>query len=150
MIAELGHFSLIIALGLSILASIYPLYGASVGNQSMMRMARPLTYGVFGMLLLSFVVLCWAFYTNDFTVTYVASNSNSLLPWYYRITAVWGAHEGSLLLWVLIQATWAAAVAMFSRGMPLESVSRVLAVMGMISVGFLMFIIMTYNPFLRT
>ncbi len=91
MIAELGHFSLIVALGLSILASIYPLYGgASVGNQSMMRMARPLTYGVFGMLLLSFIVLCWAFYTNDFTVTYVASNSNSLLPWYYRITAVWG------------------------------------------------------------
>ncbi|RWX56578.1 heme lyase CcmF/NrfE family subunit [Photobacterium chitinilyticum] len=150
MIAELGHFSLIVALGLSILASIYPLYGASVGNQSMMRMARPLTFGVFGMLLLSFIVLCWAFYTNDFTVTYVASNSNSLLPWYYRITAVWGAHEGSLLLWVLIQATWAAAVAMFSRGMPLESVSRVLAVMGMISVGFLLFIIVTSNPFLRT
>ncbi|WP_299016239.1 heme lyase CcmF/NrfE family subunit [uncultured Photobacterium sp.] len=150
MIAELGHFSLIVALGLSILASIYPLYGATVGNQAMMRMARPLTFGVFGMLSLSFAVLCWAFYTNDFTVTYVASNSNSMLPWYYRITAVWGAHEGSLLLWVLIQAAWAAAVAMFSRGMPLESVSRVLAVMGMISVGFLLFIIMTSNPFLRT
>ncbi|WP_064605394.1 heme lyase CcmF/NrfE family subunit [Photobacterium sp. J15] len=150
MIAELGHFSLIVALGLSILASIYPLYGATVGNQAMMRMARPLTYGVFGMLSLSFAVLCWAFYSNDFTVAYVASNSNSMLPWYYRITAVWGAHEGSLLLWVLIQATWAAAVAMFSRGMPLESVSRVLAVMGMISVGFLLFIIMTSNPFLRT
>ena len=150
MIAEIGHFSLIVALGLSILASIYPLYGASAGNQSLMRMARPLTYGVFAMLLTSFVILCWAFYTNDFTVGYVASNSNSLLPWYYRITAVWGAHEGSLLLWVLIQAAWAAAVAVFSRGMPLESVARVLAVMGMISVGFLLFIIMTSNPFLRT
>ena len=150
MIAELGHFALIAALGLSVLASIYPLYGASVGNQSLMRMARPLSYGVFGMLTLSFIALCWAFYTNDFTVSYVASNSNSLLPWYYRITAVWGAHEGSLLLWVLIQAGWAAAVAKFSRDMPLESVSRVLAVMGMISVGFLLFIIVTSNPFLRT
>ncbi|MEJ2764121.1 heme lyase CcmF/NrfE family subunit [Photobacterium sp. MCCC 1A19761] len=150
MIAELGHFSLIIALGLSLLVSIYPLYGASTGNQTLMRMARPLTYGVFGMLLLSFVILCHAFYINDFTVGYVASNSTSMLPWYYRITAVWGAHEGSLLLWVLIQAAWAAAVATFSRGMPQESVSRVLAVMGMISVGFLLFIILTSNPFLRT
>ncbi|MGF1758377.1 heme lyase CcmF/NrfE family subunit [Photobacterium sagamiensis] len=150
MIAELGHFALIAALGLSVLASIYPLYGASVGNQTVMRMARPLSYGVFGMLMLSFAALCWAFYTNDFTVSYVASNSNSLLPWYYRIVAVWGGHEGSLLLWVLIQAGWAAAVARFSRGMPLESVSRVLAVMGMISVGFLLFIIVTSNPFLRT
>jgi cytochrome c-type biogenesis protein CcmF len=150
MIPEIGQFALIVALGLSALASIYPLYGASIGNQPMMRMARPLSYGAFGMLALSFFVLCWSFYTNDFTVTYVASNSNSLLPWYYRVTAVWGGHEGSLLLWVLIQAGWAAAVARFSRDMPLESVSRVLAVMGMISVGFLLFIIVTSNPFLRT
>ncbi|GAB6259921.1 heme lyase CcmF/NrfE family subunit [Photobacterium sp. R1] len=150
MIAELGQFSLILALGLSLLVSFYPLYGAHQGNPVLMRLARPLTYGVFVMLLLSFVLLAWAFYSNDFTLTYVASNSNSNLPWYYRITAVWGAHEGSLLLWVLIQATWAAAVATFSRGMPQESVARVLAVMGMISVGFLLFIILTSNPFLRT
>ncbi|MCG3843898.1 heme lyase CcmF/NrfE family subunit [Photobacterium damselae] len=150
MIPELGLFALIAALGLSALVSIYPLYGASVGNQAMMRMARPLTYGVFLMLLGSFVSLCWSFYSNDFTVTYVASNSTSLLPWYYRITAVWGSHEGSLLLWVFIQSAWAAAVARLSKGMPLESVSRVLAVMGMISVGFLLFIILTSNPFLRT
>ncbi|MEZ8095370.1 heme lyase CcmF/NrfE family subunit [Photobacterium swingsii] len=150
MIAEIGHFALIIALGLSVLASIYPLYGAATGNQAMMRTARPLTHGVFGMLMISFVILCWGFYSNDFTITYVASNSNSLLPWYYRITAVWGAHEGSLLLWVLIQAGWASAVARLSRGMPLESVARVLAIMGMISVGFLLFIIVTSNPFLRT
>ncbi|HIF9207735.1 TPA: heme lyase CcmF/NrfE family subunit [Photobacterium damselae] len=150
MIPELGLFALIAALGLSVLVSIYPLYGASVGNQAMMRMARPLTYGVFLMLLGSFVSLCWSFYSNDFTVTYVASNSTSLLPWYYRITAVWGSHEGSLLLWVFIQSAWAAAVARLSKGMPLESVSRVLAVMGMISVGFLLFIILTSNPFLRT
>ncbi|NAW85941.1 heme lyase CcmF/NrfE family subunit [Photobacterium halotolerans] len=150
MIAELGQFSLILALGLSLLVSVYPLYGAYKDNPVLMRLARPLTFGVFAMLLLSFALLSWAFYINDFTVTYVASNSNSNLPWYYRLTAVWGAHEGSLLLWVLIQATWAAAVAMFSRGMPQESVARVLAVMGMISVGFLLFIIITSNPFERT
>ncbi|WP_434356257.1 heme lyase CcmF/NrfE family subunit [Parasalinivibrio latis] len=150
MIAELGHFALIVSLALAVLLSFYPLYGASTGNQALMRTARPLTVGMFVMLLISFIALCWAFYTNDFTVAYVASNSNSALPWYYRITAVWGAHEGSLLLWVLIQAGWTLAVAIFSRGMPLESVSRVLAVMGMIAVGFLLFIIMTSNPFERT
>jgi cytochrome c-type biogenesis protein CcmF len=105
---------------------------------------------MFGFLAISFFILCYAFYTNDFTVQYVASNSNSQLPWYYRITAVWGAHEGSLLLWVLIQAGWTVAVATFSRGMPQESVARVLAIMGLITVGFLLFIIVTSNPFLRT
>ncbi|MGR5066216.1 heme lyase CcmF/NrfE family subunit [Photobacterium sp. DNB22_13_2] len=150
MIAEIGNFSLIVALGLSILVSIYPLYGASVGNQALMRMARPLTYGIFGMILVSFIILSWSFYINDFTVVYVASNSNSMLPWYYRLSAVWGGHEGSLLLWVLIQAGWAVAVAIFSRGMPLESLARVLSVMGMIAIGFLLFIIATSNPFLRT
>ena len=150
MIPELGQFALIAALALSVLASIYPLYGATVGNQAMMRMARPLSYGVFGMLALSFGILSWSFYSNDFTVAYVASNSTSLLPWYYRLTAVWGGHEGSLMLWVLIQAGWAAAVARFSRGMPLEAVARVLSVMGMVAVGFLLFIIVTSNPFLLT
>ena len=148
MIAELGHFALILALGFSILLSIFPLYGASTNNRTLMGMARPLSWGMFLMLAFSFGTLLWAFYSNDFTLKYVASNSNSQLPWYYRLTAVWGAHEGSLLLWVLIQAIWTIAVATFSRGMPLESISRVLAVMGMISVGFLLFIILTSNPFL--
>ncbi|CAK2015016.1 holocytochrome c synthase CcmF component [Vibrio crassostreae] len=115
-----------------------------------MNSARPLSWGMFGFLAISFFILCYAFYTNDFTIQYVASNSNSQLPWYYRITAVWGAHEGSLLLWVLIQAGWTVAVATFSRGMPQESVARVLAIMGLITVGFLLFIIVTSNPFLRT
>ncbi|MFD2180225.1 heme lyase CcmF/NrfE family subunit [Veronia pacifica] len=150
MIAELGHFTLIIALAFSVLLSIYPLWGAQTGNQAMMRSARPLSVGLFLMLLLSFLSLAWAFYVNDFTVSYVASNSNSALPWYYRLTAIWGSHEGSLLLWVFIQAIWTVAVAMFSRNMPLESVARVLAVMGMIGVGFLLFIILTSNPFDRT
>lgn len=150
MIAEFGHFALIASLGLAILLSFFPLYGASKGNVAMMQTARPLSWGMFIMLLLSFLVLMWSFYVNDFTLQYVASNSNSQLPWYYRLTAVWGAHEGSLLLWVLIQAGWTVAVATFSRGMPQESVARVLAIMGLITVGFLLFIIVTSNPFLRT
>ncbi|GAL28244.1 cytochrome c heme lyase subunit CcmF [Vibrio variabilis] len=150
MIAEIGHFALILSLSLSVLLSILPLFGASRNNTMLMNTARPLSWGMFIMLLISFLILEWAFYVNDFTIQYVANNSNTQLPWYYRLTAVWGAHEGSLLLWVLIQAAWTVAVAMFSRGMPQESVARVLAVMGMITVGFLLFIIVTSNPFLRT
>ncbi|MEF1254045.1 MULTISPECIES: heme lyase CcmF/NrfE family subunit [unclassified Vibrio] len=150
MIAEIGHFALIVSLALAVLLSILPLAGASRNNILLMNSARPLSWGMFLLLSVSFGVLLWAFYTNDFTLNYVASNSNSQLPWYYRLTAAWGAHEGSLLLWVLIQAGWTVAVASFSRGMPQESVARVLAVMGMITVGFLLFIILTSNPFLRT
>ncbi|MEZ8632960.1 heme lyase CcmF/NrfE family subunit [Vibrio lentus] len=150
MIAEIGHFAMILSLGLGLLLSVLPLYGASRNNTLLMNSARPLSWGMFGFLAVSFFILCYAFYTNDFTIQYVASNSNSQLPWYYRITAVWGAHEGSLLLWVLIQAGWTVAVATFSRGMPQESVARVLAIMGLITVGFLLFIIITSNPFLRT
>ncbi|OED65341.1 c-type cytochrome biogenesis protein CcmF [Vibrio splendidus ZS-139] len=150
MIAEIGHFAMILSLGLGLLLSVLPLYGAARNNTLLMNSARPLSWGMFGFLAISFFILCYAFYTNDFTIQYVASNSNSQLPWYYRITAVWGAHEGSLLLWVLIQAGWTVAVATFSRGMPQESVARVLAIMGLITVGFLLFIIVTSNPFLRT
>ncbi|MFW7522928.1 heme lyase CcmF/NrfE family subunit [Vibrio ostreicida] len=150
MIAEIGHFALIVSLAMAVLLSVLPLVGASKNNSVLMNTARPLSWGMFLLILLSFSILLWAFYTNDFTLKYVATNSNSQLPWYYRLTAVWGAHEGSLLLWVLIQAVWTVAVATFSRGMPQESVARVLAVMGMISVGFLLFIIVTSNPFLRT
>lgn len=149
MIAELGHFALILSVAMALLLSILPLYGASKNNAVLMGTARPLSWAMFLSLGLSFAVLLWAFYSNDFTLQYVASNSNSQLPWYYRLTAVWGAHEGSLLLWVFIQSIWTVSVASFSRGMPQESVARVLAVMGMISVGFLLFIILTSNPFLR-
>ncbi|WP_413110679.1 heme lyase CcmF/NrfE family subunit [Thaumasiovibrio sp. DFM-14] len=150
MIAEFGHFALILSLGAALLLSTLPLVGAQFSNVRLMRTARPLSAVLFALLLLAFVILCHRFYVNDFTLSYVANNSNSKLPWYYRITAVWGAHEGSLLLWVLIQALWTFAVALFSRAMPLPSVSRVLAVMGMINIGFLLFIIMTSNPFERT
>ncbi|QPL52773.1 heme lyase CcmF/NrfE family subunit [Vibrio navarrensis] len=150
MIAEIGHFALILSLSMAVLLSALPLWGASNNNTMLMNSARPLSWAMFLMLLFSFAALAYGFYANDFTLQYVVSNSNSQLPWYYRLTAVWGAHEGSLLLWVLIQAAWTVAVATFSRGMPQESVARVLAVMGMISVGFLLFIIVTSNPFLRT
>nr|WP_086941081.1 heme lyase CcmF/NrfE family subunit [Thaumasiovibrio occultus] len=150
MVTELGHFALILGLGASLLLSALPLLGAQTGDVRLMRTARPLSIVLFVLLGLSFFILCQRFYLNDFTLAYVANNSNSQLPWYYRITAVWGAHEGSLLLWVLIQALWTVAVAVFSRGMPLASVARVLAVMGMINVGFLLFIIVTSNPFERT
>ncbi|MDW6001442.1 heme lyase CcmF/NrfE family subunit [Vibrio mangrovi] len=150
MIAELGHFSLILALVLSVLLGVVPLVGATYQQNRLMSMARPLTFGLFFFLVCAFSSLLWAFYSNDFTLTYVAANSNSQLPWYYRLTAVWGAHEGSLLLWVLIQSGWSVAVALLSRGMPMASIARVLAVMGMISIGFILFILLTSNPFLRT
>lgn len=150
MIVEIGHFALILALAFAALLSILPMVGAQCSNSLLMNSARPLSWGMLAMLALSFAILLWAFYVNDFTVLYVASNSNSQLPWYYRLTAAWGAHEGSLQLWALIQAGWTVAVASFSRGMPQESVARVLSIMGMITVGFLLFIIVTSNPFIRT
>ncbi|WP_445397173.1 heme lyase CcmF/NrfE family subunit [Zobellella sp. An-6] len=150
MIPEIGQFTLILALAASVVLSIYPLLGAARGNVGMMLLARPLAYAQFGFLLVSFLCLTWAFVDHDFTVLYVASNSNSLLPLEYRISAVWGAHEGSLLLWVLILAGWTAAVARFSRALPLEAVARVLSVMGMVGIGFLLFVLLTSNPFERT
>lgn len=150
MIPEIGQFALILALAASVILSIYPLLGAVRGNVNMMLLARPLSYAMLGFLLVSFACLTWAFIDHDFTVLYVASNSNSLLPLEYRISAVWGAHEGSLLLWVLTLAGWTAAVARFSRALPLDAVARVLSVMGMIGVGFLLFVIITSNPFERT
>lgn len=150
MIPELGHFALIVALAVAILQSVYPLWGASANRLGMMNLARPLALLQFLLVLLSLVVLCNAFLANDFSVAYVANNSNSQLPWYFRLSAVWGAHEGSLLLWAAILAGWGAAVALLSRGLPIEAVARVLAVMGMICVGFYAFILFTSNPFERT
>ena len=96
MVVEIGHFALILSLALALLLSVLPLYGATKNNLVLMNSARPLSWGMFVLLALSFTVLLWAFYTNDFTLKYVAANSNSQLPWYYRLTAVWGAHEGAL------------------------------------------------------
>lgn len=150
MMPEIGSFLLCLALGLALLLSIYPLWGAARQDGRLMALARPLTWGMFLCIAAAFLVLVHAFVVNDFTVSYVATNSNSLLPVYYRIAATWGAHEGSLLLWVLLLSTWTLAVAIFSRGMPQDALARVLAVMGMINLGFLLFIILTSNPFTRT
>lgn len=146
---ELGHFALILAFGLSILLGSVPLVGAWWGERLWMLAARPLAGVLMLTTGLAFVVLCMAFLADDFSVAYVAGNSNSLLPWYYKISAVWGGHEGSLLLWALILAGWTFAVAVYSKALPLDMVARVLGVMGLINIGFLAFILFTSNPFDR-
>jgi cytochrome c-type biogenesis protein CcmF len=150
MIPELGNFLLCLALALSLLLSFYPLWGAVRHYLPMMRLARPLTCGLFAAMCLSFLCLVHAFIVNDFTVSYVAQNSNTQLPVWYRIAATWGSHEGSLLLWVLLLSGWSIAVALYSHQIPEDAVARVLAVLGMITGGFLLFIILTSNPFTRS
>ncbi|QNH03167.1 heme lyase CcmF/NrfE family subunit [Pseudomonas sediminis] len=149
MIPELGHLAMILALCLCLVQATLPLIGAWRGDHQWMSLAQPAAWGQFAFLLFSFICLTYAFMVDDFSVAYVANNSNSALPWYYKFSAVWGAHEGSLLLWALILAGWTFAVAIFSRHLPEEMLARVLAVMGMISVGFLLFLIVTSNPFER-
>ncbi|PPV40899.1 heme lyase CcmF/NrfE family subunit [Ectopseudomonas oleovorans] len=149
MIPELGHLAMILALCLCLVQATLPLIGAWRGDHQWMSLAQPAAWGQFAFLLFSFICLTYAFMVDDFSVAYVAHNSNSALPWYYKFSAVWGAHEGSLLLWALILAGWTFAVAIFSRHLPEEMLARVLAVMGMISIGFLLFLIVTSNPFER-
>ncbi len=149
MLPELGHFALIIALCLAIVQGIFPIAGAARGNANMMAMARPVAQGQFVFLAIAFGILVYAFIDNDFSVAYAAHNSNSKLPLGYRISAVWGAHEGSLLLWSFILSIWMLAVTLFSRSLPERFVARVLGVMGLVSTGFLLFLIMTSNPFER-
>ncbi|WP_413741327.1 heme lyase CcmF/NrfE family subunit [Sodalis sp. RH15] len=150
MIPELGDFLLCLAMALALLLSIYPLWGAARQDATLMATARPLACGLFVCISGAFICLVYGFVVNDFTLIYVVNNSNTRLPLYYRIAAIWGAHEGSLLLWVLLLGCWTLAVALFSRRMPDEAVARVLAVMGMINTGFLAFILLTSNPFSRT
>jgi cytochrome c-type biogenesis protein CcmF len=149
LIPELGHFALIIALLLALTQSVLPLIGAQRGNLTLMAVARPAAQGQFVFSLLAFGCLAYSFMTNDFSVENVASNSFSQLPEIYRLTATWGSHEGSLLLWVLILGFWTTAVSVFSRHLPDDMVARVLGVMGLISVGFLAFLLTTSNPFDR-
>lgn len=150
MIAELGNYGLALALALSIFLAILPLVGAEKGNAKLMALGRPLTWAMFLALSLSFGSLFYLFAVNDFSVQYVVNNSNSTLPLQYRLSAVWGSHEGSLLLWIWLLSLWAVGVATFTRKMPEEAVARVLSVMGLISIGFMVFIIFSSNPFNRT
>jgi cytochrome c-type biogenesis protein CcmF len=149
MIPELGHFALILALLLALVQSVLPLVGAQRGNRTLMAVARPATQGQFVFVALAFGCLAWSFLANDFSVLNVARNSYSRLPEVYRLTATWGSHEGSLLMWVLILGFWSSAVAIFSRHLPEDMVARVLGIMGLISVGFLAFLLTTSNPFER-
>ncbi|SDB20619.1 cytochrome c-type biogenesis protein CcmF [Pseudidiomarina indica] len=149
MIAEFGQLTLAAALAFSILLAVYPMWGAWRGHSGAMLLARPLAYGQFIFTALAYGALTYGFIVNDFSISYVAYNSNTALPLIYRITAVWGSHEGSFLLWMLMQAGWIAAVAMFSRRMPLMMMARVLAVLGLISIGFYLFMLSVSNPFDR-
>jgi len=149
MIAELGHFSLILALCVALVLSVIPMVGSFTGTYSWMALSKPATQVLALMVGISYAVLTYSFLVHDFSVKYVANTSNLSLPLIYRISGVWGSHEGSLLLWMLILALWAAAVSVFSRAVPLQMIARVLSVMGMISVGFLLFILLTSNPFDR-
>jgi len=149
MIPELGNFALIVALCIALTQAILPLAGAARGNLAWMNVARPAAQGQFVFVAIAFACLAWSFVNNDFSVLNVASNSNSSLPWYYRFAATWGSHEGSLLLWVLMLGVWSVAVTIFSRHLPLEMVARILGVMALISIGFLLFMLFTSNPFER-
>ena len=149
MIPEIGHFALLLALVLAVVQASVPLTGSFTGNRYWMALARPLAWGQLTFIGIAFLCLLQAFVTDDFSVLYVAGNSNSLMPTPYKISAIWGAHEGSLLLWVMMLAAWGAAVAAFSRNLPLPMIARVISVQGMVSIGFLLFMVLTSNPFER-
>ena len=149
MLPEIGQITLILALLVALLQTVLPLAGAQRGKSAWMAVARPAAYAQLVLVLAAFVILTIGFVIQDFSVKYVADNSNSLLPLMYRYTAVWGSHEGSLLLWALVLAVWTAAVAEFSRALPDKVIARVLGVMGIVSVGFLAFLFFTSNPFVR-
>jgi len=149
MIPEIGQFALTIALLLALTQATLPLIGASRGNRVWMALAVPTGQAQFIFVTIAFGCLAYSFITNDFSVLNVAINSNSQLPLHYRLAATWGSHEGSLLLWTLMLALWTAAVSLFSRNLPEEMVARVLSVMGIVSVGFLSFMLLTSNPFTR-
>jgi cytochrome c-type biogenesis protein CcmF len=149
MIPELGQIALLLALAAAVILGFVPLVGAAQGRRDWMMLARPATQAHFVLVAVAFLCLASSFVRNDFSVLYVASNSNSALPLPYRIAGLWGGHEGSLLLWVMILGIWMLAVSTFSRQLPLAMVSRILAVMGLISVGFLLFMLTTSNPFER-
>jgi len=149
MIPELGQLSLILAFCLAVVQSVLPLLGAYTGNAGLIAVARPAAQGQLLFLTLAFLFLIAAFLQDDFSVLYVANNSNTALPTVFKVAAVWGGHEGSLLLWALIMGLWTSAVALFSKSLPDYVVARVLGVMGLIAIGFMLFILLTSNPFER-
>ncbi|MCG9714799.1 heme lyase NrfEFG subunit NrfE [Shewanella insulae] len=149
MIPELGHFSLIIGLAFAFLLASVPLIGVARKDQYLVRYAWPLSYGMFFFIALSVIVLGYSFAVDDFSVAYVAHHSNSQLPIFFKIAAVWGGHEGSLLFWVFALSVWTAAVAFFSKGLEEVFTARVLSILAMIVIGFCLFMLLTSSPFER-
>ena len=149
MIPEMGHFALILALCVSVIQGVLPLIGAQQGRREWLVLARPATQTTFALLGFSFAVLAWCFYVNDFSVLYIAEHSNAQLPTVYRLGAVWGGHEGSLLLWIFLLTAWAFAVSQFSKTLDEFMVARVLGVLGLVATGLLLFVLATSNPFER-
>ncbi len=149
MIPEIGHYALILALCVSALQAVLPMVGARTNNYGLIKLAKPLARAQFVLIAGSFIALVSSFVVSDLTVSYVVANSNSNLPLFYRISAVWGAHEGSLLLWVLILAVWTFALTLFSNQLPPRLVANVLGILGIVSFGFLLFTLFTSNPFHR-
>ena len=149
MIPELGQFALILALLISLVQGVLPLLGAARGIPGWMALARPAAQGQCFFIVFAYACLAWSFVQNDFSVLNVASNSNSQLPLQYRIAASWGSHEGSMLLWVLMLSAWTVAVSLFSSHLPREMSARVIGVMGLVGAGFLLFLLLTSNPFER-
>ena len=149
MIIELGHFFLALALSISIFQFLLPALGVKFNSYGMMRSASIAAFISFILVFLSFLSLVYAYITSDFSVSLVAKNSHSLKPLIYKISGVWGNHEGSLLLWVLILTFYSAAVAILGRRLPLKLISLVLSCQGLIAVAFISFILFTSNPFIR-
>ena len=146
---ELGHIALVIAFAFSLCLSIIPMIGVYSTQHKLMNYAKPLAFGMFVFTAISIVILAYSFVVDDFSIKYIANHSNTHLPYYFKISAVWGGHEGSLLLWVFSLTAWTMAVAQFSKNVEQEFIARVLSVMGMVSVGFIAFTLLTSNPFER-
>jgi len=149
MIPEIGQIALILALCLALVQGVLPIFGAEKRRLAWMAIAGPAAQGQFAFVSIALGCLAWCFYANDFSVQYVASNSNSKLPLAYRMSGTWGGHEGSLLLWTFMLGLWTAAVTVFGRRLPREMLARVLGVLGLVSCGFLLFMLLTSNPFDR-
>ena len=149
MLVELGHFALVLALAFSCLQVVLPTIGLFRGNLALAQLSRPMLWAQFFWTLVAFAVLMNAFVIDDFSVKYVAGNSNTELPDMFKMSAVWGAHEGSLLLWALILSGWSVAVSIFSKRLPSEVLNHILIILGLISIGFLLFLLLTSNPFER-
>jgi cytochrome c-type biogenesis protein CcmF len=149
MVPEIGHFALILALCIAIVQGVVSIAGAQLGVKSWIAIAKPAAQAQLLFVATAFGCLMYAFIQNDFSVAYVAMQSNSMLPVIYRISGIWGGHEGSMLLWVMFLAVWTGAVAKFSKNLPDDMIARVIGIMGLVSVGFYLFILFTSNPFDR-